>query len=76
MQDNKNRQNSIETSDDVLDAAWRDRQQGVIDAARGAYDWAIGQWHRQGTGAVCAARGEHEVSALYERDDSQLDSLY
>ncbi len=41
MQDNKNRQNSIETSDDVLDAAWRDRQQGVIDAAREAYDWAI-----------------------------------
>ncbi len=41
MQDNKNRQNSIETSDDALDAAWRDRQQGVIDAAREAYDWAI-----------------------------------
>ena len=41
MQDNKNRQNSIETSDDVLESAWRDRQQSVIDAARGAYDWAI-----------------------------------
>ncbi len=41
MQDNKNRQNSIETSDDVLESAWRDRQQGVIDAAREAYDWAI-----------------------------------
>ncbi len=41
MQDTKNRQNSIETSDEALGEAWRDRQQGVIDAAHAAYDWAI-----------------------------------
>ncbi len=51
LQDIKNRQNSTEleknlvgyeeTSDEALESAWRDRQQGVIDAAREAYDWAI-----------------------------------
>lgn len=41
LQDEKNRQNSIETDDDALEQAWIDKQCAVIDAAKEAYDWAI-----------------------------------
>jgi thymidylate synthase (FAD) len=41
LQDEKNRQNSIETDDDELEAQWIDKQSLVIDAAKEAYDWAI-----------------------------------
>lgn len=41
MQDTKNRQNSIETSDGDLLIEWFARQQKVLDAAKDAYKWAI-----------------------------------
>lgn len=41
LQDTKNRQNSIEVNDSLLQARWNDKQQGVIDAALSAYSWAI-----------------------------------
>jgi len=41
LQDTKNRQNSIETDDEELQARWNQKQQAVIEAARNAYEWAI-----------------------------------
>lgn len=41
MQDDKNRQNSIETNDTDLKEAWWMRQSMVLDAAKSAYQWAI-----------------------------------
>ena len=41
MQDTRNRQNSIETNDRVLSEQWVHMQDGVADATRAAYNWAI-----------------------------------
>jgi len=41
LQDEKNRQNSVETDDKDLQARWHNAQQSVIDAAQDAYNWAI-----------------------------------
>ena len=41
LQDNKNRQNSIETNDSDLQKEWNAQQQKVIDSALEAYQWAI-----------------------------------
>jgi thymidylate synthase (FAD) len=41
LQDQKNRQNSIEVNDDELQERWDMRQQMVIEAAKEAYNWAI-----------------------------------
>ena len=42
LQDNKNRQNSIELSDESeLHYDWREKQREVIDKARSVYEWAI-----------------------------------
>lgn len=41
LQDTKNRQNSIESSDVHLQDSWDAYQQSVIDAAKLAYNWAI-----------------------------------
>jgi|TARA_R110001592_G_scaffold12620_1_gene59771 thymidylate synthase (FAD) len=41
MQDTKNRQNSIDTSDRMLQRNWEIKQQMVINASKEAYDWAI-----------------------------------
>ena len=43
MQDNKNRQNSIETNDKELAKEWKDRQEALIDLAKDTYVWAINQ---------------------------------
>src|SRR6056300_133857 len=40
LQDEKNRQNSIETDDLQLHAQWENHQRDVIDAAKKAYEWA------------------------------------
>ena len=40
LQDPKNRQNSIESDDEVLQALWEDKQRNVIIAAQDAYTWA------------------------------------
>ena len=41
LQDPKNRQNSVETSDQQLQRQWELRQNNVITEARMAYQWAI-----------------------------------
>ena len=41
MQDLKNRQNSIETDDTLLQNEWFRAQERVIYAAKREYDWAI-----------------------------------
>lgn len=41
LQDTKNRQNSIETDDVVLEDAWEQQQRAVSDAAEKAYHWAL-----------------------------------
>src|SRR6056300_1428992 len=41
LQDEKNRQNSIETDNLQLHAQWENHQRDVIDAAKKAYEWAI-----------------------------------
>lgn len=41
LQDPKNRQNSIETDDEMLKAKWENIQASVIQASRSAYEWAI-----------------------------------
>jgi thymidylate synthase (FAD) len=41
LQDEKNRQNSIETNDENLQTAWNIAQQAVVDQAKRAYEWAI-----------------------------------
>lgn len=41
LQDTTNRQNSVETDDFNLQEEWRLRQIQVINAAKGAYNWAI-----------------------------------
>ena len=43
LQDNKNRQNSIETEDRVLQEEWRYRQLGARNEAVAAYQWALKQ---------------------------------
>ena len=41
MQDPKNRQNSVKTDDGLLQHAWADLQQKVIDTALEAYNFAV-----------------------------------
>ena len=41
LQDEKNRQNSIETDNPALKAFWETQQKRVADTAQSAYDWAI-----------------------------------
>ena len=41
LQDPKNRQNSVATTDEQLQAEWEMIQQAVIGAAKEAYEWAI-----------------------------------
>lgn len=41
LQDTKNRQNSIDTDDEVLSQRWEELQQDVMYAAGRAYEWAI-----------------------------------
>lgn len=41
LQDHKNRQNSIDTDDTLLQKRWIEKQQMVINASKHAYSWAI-----------------------------------
>lgn len=41
LQDTKNRQNSVETDDGVLQAAWTAHQNAVVEKSKRAYRWAI-----------------------------------
>lgn len=41
LQDEKNRQNSVETNDEKLQRTWEQQQRKVIEASKQAYNWAI-----------------------------------
>ena len=41
LQDNKNRQNSVETNDSEIIKKWNDLQEEVIETSTKAYNWAI-----------------------------------
>jgi thymidylate synthase (FAD) len=41
LQDSKNRQNSVETSDKELQDLWEEKQRDVILAAKQVYEWAV-----------------------------------
>ena len=41
LQDTKNRQNSIESNNELLELAWKIEQEKVIKTAKEAYQWAI-----------------------------------
>jgi len=41
LQDKKNRQNSIDVDDSLLNARWKEKQLNVMMAAQAAYDWGI-----------------------------------
>lgn len=43
LQDTKNRQNSLETSDEELAKKWEQKQKKLIDLAKQTYIWAIDQ---------------------------------
>jgi thymidylate synthase (FAD) len=41
LQDNKNRQNSVETDEETLIKLWNIKQQTIIDQSKQTYEWAI-----------------------------------
>ena len=41
LQDDKNRQNSVETNDEEIISKWNDLQKEVIETSKNAYNWAI-----------------------------------
>ena len=41
LQDPSNRQNSIETDDEILQRRWEQKQELIIEAAKNAYQWAV-----------------------------------
>lgn len=41
LQDTKNRQNSIETDDDLLRKRWSQKQRELVDMAKATYEWGI-----------------------------------
>ena len=41
LQDTKNRQNSIETDDDLLRKRWEQKQRELVEMAKATYEWAI-----------------------------------
>lgn len=64
LQDNKNRQNSIKSDDDVLEALWQDIQSHSIDTARDAYQFAIANGIAKEQARVVLPEGNIE-SVLY-----------
>lgn len=64
LQDLKNRQNSIDTSDEELQDQWNQAQQDVIDLAKEAYDWAIANGIAKEQARVVLPEG-NTVSRLY-----------
>jgi thymidylate synthase (FAD) len=42
LQDETNRQNSVETDDELLNKHWIQQQKRVMDVADGVYKWALG----------------------------------
>lgn len=64
LQDAKNRQNSIEINDPELEKEWQQKQEGVIEAAKDAYRWAISKGIAKEQ-ARCVLPEGNTVSKLY-----------
>ena len=64
LQDTKNRQNSIDTTDVELQQQWEGYQKGVINAAKQAYEWAIENGIAKEQARVVLPEG-NTVSRLY-----------
>ena len=64
LQDTKNRQNSIPTDDGLLNHAWADLQQKVIDTALEAYNYAISNGIAKEQARVVLPEG-NTLSRLY-----------
>lgn len=64
MQDHKNRQNSIETVDEILQKEWERRQQQVIDIATENYQWAVANGIAKEQARVVLPEG-NTVTRLY-----------
>ena len=64
LQDIKNRQNSIETDDKLLQDQWNQKQQLVIESAISAYEWAIEQGIAKEQARVVLPEG-NTVSRMY-----------
>lgn len=64
LQDEKNRQNSVETDDRMLQIEWERAQQRVIFAAKREYEWAIANGIAKEQARVVLPEG-NTVSRLY-----------
>lgn len=64
LQDNNNRQNSIETDDDALQREWIMKQRSVVEAAKFAYNWAVERGIAKEQARVVLPEG-NTVSRLY-----------
>jgi thymidylate synthase (FAD) len=64
LQDEKNRQNSIDTDDDKLKSMWEYHQRRVIAAAKEAYSWAVKNGIAKEQARVVLPEG-NTVSRLY-----------
>ena len=64
LQDPKNRQNSIETTDEKLKKTWNAKQQQIIHEAKMAYNWAIANGIAKEQARVVLPEG-NTISKLY-----------
>lgn len=64
LQDVKNRQNSIETDDDLLQKRWKQKQEAIIDLVKQTYSWAIEHGIAKEQARVILPEG-NTVSRLY-----------
>ena len=64
LQDPKNRQNSIQTDDDQLQALWEDKQRDVINTSLDAYNFAISNGIAKEQARVVLPEG-NTLSRLY-----------
>jgi thymidylate synthase (FAD) len=64
LQDAKNRQNSIKVDDELLQKEWIQKQEEVLDAAKGVYEWAIAKGIAKEQARVVLPEGL-TVSRLY-----------
>ena len=68
LQDEKNRQNSVEIDDPKLQEEWDTLQEMVIEDAQSAYRWAISKGIAKGTGdRAVLPRGSYHVPHVHER---------
>jgi len=64
LQDQKNRQNSVETNDEILSKEWEEKQQEVINKSKEVYQWAIERGIAKEQARVVLPEG-NTVSRLY-----------